>query len=1097
MKRLLVVVSLVVLALGAWLIRSFVVMPRTGAEAGTESSRPTSIAIDLDIDSREFAGLSEREQLDQIRDWLLLVALQARGTAPEEIDRALFDLPPVRRDELQPVSNFEYGDTRYAVIGDGIVVALVPDASEVPASDLLAGIADRARQALGDVPRRFEVVQYSVDLLRGTATLANQPTIPGADLFTESAGYVETRISKADDVRRFTVATDDLVHARVDGGALVLGGRRWSQRAPRPMNVEDVAALWQSEIAIDGKRALLERLAKTPGMTQEQFAAEVRRQRIVDGSGFSLDPTFDYERMVRLFEGRLGALLQEAAGVTEQQLAAVRARLVEHDDSEFYLLLRQLSQSDPGLPQMILRLSDQCCRFQQARYDGELRGTEVGMTLFYCDLLAKLWKGDRFGSSPRSVDGFTSEASYQLPELYRAEITAIPATRLWFAPREDAFQVRDSGAGQTLLLQPTATRIFAASSDLLEPGVEVEANSSSRRFLGWWNDHYQELSRYEPEYERLNQIVKWSILIRWVRDRGAVSGLDQLGSDRVGVRRDNWFPEWAARQQHLRFSGWSRIPFEGRRGPDDTERLPLLPSRQFALFRGDPPVWSLSGGVSLAERNLVSKRTALNPDLPAGLRRGGLEFSNTTAERLTTQNKVTFQRLRPSPGRFEVRASIEAGRTFSGRTAQFSGQDALRVLEASPEGIRLGYAVGNVPVGTLNLTQRGSRFRVGWQGRDLDATLSLARRLARQQDPGGVERALAGDLRVAEAHALKEGEYLVRFDASDQWAQLSLDKAPAARLPDGWYGRTGDFDTAVGGVNFKFVSSADAHALRGSGRVVRSADGPGPRLPEVPKGSAPGEIRAKVRDQLASRLVEVDAALDRGGTGIVARVDELIEVFGPLPELTARRAVAQIAEGNAGGAARTINRVGLSEDGANAFFNELGHQLARHDTPAIRNARQQLDAFRQWAGHSRGMDRGLAMAGNADGLVPICAIGEQSEARAIRSASELPEGPAIVYVQDKAGVYYLDPSLSARSQLSGLLASGRLEHLPAGDIAQYRPAALHRTQQAGVGPGVSLRRIGTTGRGAASLGRCNEQEAEGGGSGCPRVYLYTPAQPGN
>ncbi len=61
--------------------------------------------------------------------------------------------------------------------------------------------------------------------------------------------------------------------------------------------------------------------------------------------------------------------------------------------------------------------------FQHARYDGPLAGTEVGMDLFYTDLLAKLWALDFEVSAPtKQIEDFQPLLKIDYSPIYWMEI---------------------------------------------------------------------------------------------------------------------------------------------------------------------------------------------------------------------------------------------------------------------------------------------------------------------------------------------------------------------------------------------------------------------------------------------------------------------------------------------------------------------------------------------------------------------------------------------------------------------------------------------------------------------------------------------------
>src|SRR5262249_30137285 len=144
--------------------------------------------------------------------------------------------------------------------------------------------------------------------------------------------------------------------------------------------------------------------------------------------------------------------------------------------------------------------------FQQARYDGELQGTEVGMILFYSDLLAKLWVLDHAHTAPvRHLKGFPTLLAVHPAAIYQQERRTSSYSRLWFGPDRTAFQMAQDS--DSLFFTFNATRIYAASSNPLEPGVEVNADPVVSTVIGWWDRHYAEIAEHEQEYQRLSEVV--------------------------------------------------------------------------------------------------------------------------------------------------------------------------------------------------------------------------------------------------------------------------------------------------------------------------------------------------------------------------------------------------------------------------------------------------------------------------------------------------------------------------------------------------------------------------------------------------------------
>jgi hypothetical protein len=258
-----------------------------------------------------------------------------------KINQSLFDVPAIRQGYMQPVANFEYGDTRSCVLGKGQVVALVPaGGSDEESASRLAHIADQQRKNLGQMPATITVFEYRLSpdasMETAAATLTRRETLNAPDLFTEKYGYYESGISNARDMEEFMRRADEVTYARMDGGRLTLGGRKLRDRRYRRIRVEDVAAIWQSEAKF--QTALEERKKKiddfnnrwahrtymTPseGMRlqqqhdveerslQAEVEADAKRNKTVGGSGFSLDPTYDFDALKKEFDSQLAPVLR-------------------------------------------------------------------------------------------------------------------------------------------------------------------------------------------------------------------------------------------------------------------------------------------------------------------------------------------------------------------------------------------------------------------------------------------------------------------------------------------------------------------------------------------------------------------------------------------------------------------------------------------------------------------------------------------------------------------------------------------------------------------------------------------------------------------
>ena len=550
--------------------------PQLESDEPTLYARRTASALGIDLD-----GAMRRETADQVRDWLLITILSASPLSAGELNQTLYDLPPVRRGQFDRIAKFDYGETRARVIRKGDVIALIPNGSKAQRADALAYILDEQRKNTGAIATTVEVFEYDLAPDLQSAVVTRRTPIEGRTLFNADAGYVERSVASLADLQAFVSAIDDLTYARRDGGTLTVGGRRHLARRSRNIRVEDIAAIWQSEASAEGQRR---------------------------GSGFSLDPKFEYGKLAITFRDVVAPKLAQG-GVSDPEIQAIHSTLRAKNMGAFVKSLATVCADGGRPPQWCsayardLAVSHQ---FQAARYDGQLQGTEVGMVLFYTDLLMKLWSLDYERSAPRAVVGFPNETAMEVAAIHRAEIADLSGTRLWLGSLDDGYQV--GSGGQELLFARVATRVFAVPNDPLtgrDLTESAEPHIYDRTFMTWWNDHYHEVARYEPEYERLNEIMKWSQLIVWLNTSGQGSLAGFLGN--ATVNRTNRFTDWVAKHRELTYRNWPAVAFKpaGYEGTT-TESLVILESRAFESF-GRTLYWY--GGVSLARRTEFVNRS--------------------------------------------------------------------------------------------------------------------------------------------------------------------------------------------------------------------------------------------------------------------------------------------------------------------------------------------------------------------------------------------------------------------------------------------------------------------------------------------------------
>jgi len=881
MKRVLNIASVLGAILGVVLISSVLSRkkdlgsrPAVVAFAGFPVNQPRY--IEIGVGDEAVNQLTGREYADQVKDWLLTTVISDAGLSPPELNQSLFDLPPVRYEYLRPVGSFDYGDTRSRSIGKGRLVTLIPKSDAAARAETLARLADEARKNTGDKPATVLVFEYEASPDNLSAEITRRPDVEGESLFSEKNGYFESNVASLGDLQTFLSRIDDLTYAHLQPAGLRLGGRKVPSHHHHTMTLDDAAALWLAQTKLRTKNDEFERFAsekeqefksrwqnKTYHYDFErvrleaerdsdlaQVQAEINQVRerlgVVAHTGFSLDPSFVYSKVQSELEGDLGILMLLAAqgqfSRADLEQAAQQAGNGKMD--AFYSLLQKI---DPDAARSIILRLKAHCAYQAARYDGALQGTEVGMVLFYTDLLAKLWALDYMSSAPdRYISDFHSMSHLTVSPIYSREMEVLPSTRLWFGVQPRGFALK-GGDGESIMLAPVATRLYAASSDSITPGKEVAPNPASAAFLGWWDDHYAEVARYEPEYERLNEIMKWSIVISWLDEKGQLERLSPLKD--VNYKKDNWFPEWVTKHPDLRFQNWNRVDFYGR-GYAKTEALPLL--------RSDPNLPSpLMGGVSLAEREVIQARGAISDEIAELGRRPTLNWSESSPDLFRTVEGAEYK-FAASAERYTMDATLKTGTKFRATEEEIADLKYSRSIAFENSAVRMEAKDADMAIGELKIERMANSFRVSWQSREFDTAASLARKVSTAANPA---TAIASDSRVAAAVQTGDHEFLVQFRGSSQWVKFAPEQQPSADIAVGWQSRVAPVDPHAKSIDLAWYSADKASEELGGSKYVRISP---------PQSQSEG-VRMQVAARPPPTAVDTDVRLS--GRGFKAQRD--------------------------------------------------------------------------------------------------------------------------------------------------------------------------------------------------------------------------------
>lgn len=1079
MRTLINIISLAGLVLGVYLLYALLWTPPTAKAFATF---PVGVVrnVQLEVGRAAFRGQTIEEQVNQARDWLLYTAVASAGLTAEQISQRLFDVPVIRHDYLQPVSEFRYGTARSCDIGGGTVIALLPPEGASGADERryqLTRIADEYRKDTGAIPEAIVLFEYVVDFdnqsgIKG-ATLTRRQAVAGRSLFKAESGYYEATIRDMESLKKFLAQIDDLTTARLDssyfgGLSLTLGGRKLKGREGRGLDVEDVSAMWRFADA-----------GSPNGFTFDEEKQEIESLDNVVAelpSAFSLEPS-------------LGGL----------------------------------------------KTAD----LHRANYHSSLAGTKASMTLFYTDLLIKLWALDFLGGqSAPFISELRARPDAPIAPMYRDETAARPHIRTSLGHLETGFLELEEGQ---LLFAHDIIKLDASSPGSSSVPATSRINPHGAAFLRWWERHREEVFRFEPEFTRLNQMLKWQVLTVWLKRIGESKRLNFLAS--APIRYDFWFADWASQQPQLRFKDWPRLGLSSRvEGKQQWQEMAPLQTKIWPEQEG---FTILSGGVAplgdIAQRFRIPRmgggRGGRIPSTPSRLpppKPKPNPWNKVNPQTTAFDNKLPIRKPKPdidytfsstNPNRALL--SLGARDGLRGHSGEFAAKTHIeRSVAREGAAVTVEARAGGARIGALNIAPTPNGFRVGWQSRDIELGQSLARRLSRSKQPP--DALLARDPNVEAIIKLEnENTYMVKLLGSDGWTKLSAGGTHGSQLPQGWHARVsaGRADAReiqlqwleTQRVNYQLRESSylvvaqseqagaatimthrsaapprgcivveqatphgtlRIHTEGGGGRTYVSVrdlppafrDDPA-RLASVlgtaPRRAAPGldtqftrqvqnkaygeaardiardprAFKQQLDKHLTQGLEDCDLLLKAGrAEHALHQVDELIGIYGRRPELMVFRGLAQLRSRQATEAARSLElamRVGEARRG-NAFFNEINSRLgnagAADGVPAL--ARE---------GETLTMHYNLKALPALDKAVSIDSINTRNALIYVEDAP-----PFRNLIQDTPGVNNIDWYVSVKPSIQQAVQSqqGVLIKLPKGGVAEFQPTVIYAPQKA-------------------------------------------------
>lgn len=834
--------------------RTTTAMPKVIAENNPAESFPNfpigvPQKVMLNADNGTLNRLSQREWRDQIRDWLLQAVVGDSGLSAYDIGNVLFDLPPLRYAYTKASGQFEYDELRSRYIGNGEVVALVPaGASQTARDDAIADVVDRHRKdQAGDI-KKIRLFEYSLANDALSAEVTQRDSINVADYLTPEKNYYEAIVHSPGDLQQLLTQIDDLTYAEVKPDGLLLGGRKLKSYEYRGVGLQEIAAIWQSERDIArqeiewkklvaeeeaayrsrwryrtykandyaAKRRLEAEAERDWKTVESRLQKQAKELRIVNGSGFSLDPDYDFDGLYtylmdldedktnQILKSRINNLIGGAVASKDmplgqnqdQYLELLLPPLIKHILPEFkgsasalkqgniiplLTILSKLKESGNFSMILIAEVFEKEVnnfKFQAARYDGKLEGTEAGMVLFYTDLLAKIWALNYLDSAPvKDVEDFVDHTQVKRASIYDKESEELPSARLWFGPTDRGFQVAQNN--QQLYFQRISTRIFSKGNNPLDPSNEVQTSAFLAAPIDWWDDHYAEVARYEPEYFRLNEIMKWSLVIGFLSEGNNTELLSFL--DTFNVDRSNWFLEWAHNNKSLKFDLWDQIEFyeSGYKGTT-TEAMAMLYGQV------------TSGGVSLAPKTLFRDRVQISPSLNTLNRRSNINYAaNLKPGEFKTMEGVTVKLQRVSPEKAAVHNTPKPDLRLRAADSDLRNAVFTRDITKTASGLKVEASSGGTKLGELNIEKTSKNgFSIGWQARDIDAGQTLVLRASRSPNP---EAVFARDPMIEQVVKLPSKDtYAVKLQNSDKWMKVNKGGGNDSTVSKGWDSRVAD-----------------------------------------------------------------------------------------------------------------------------------------------------------------------------------------------------------------------------------------------------------------------------------------------------------------
>lgn len=861
------------------------------------STDPTAADVDFVVSytgaAGRLAGLDAVENRAQVLDWARIGLAADLGLDTARVRDALYDVVPVRDGGFADLSRQATGAGR--ALFDGKVLHLLVATDDPRRSRTVGQLLDQYRTDSGGDPEQVRVHGLTVHPDAATVDVrTEEPTSAGEA--RAANGYVTARVDQVSGLADFLARTRSLSTVEVRGAEVWASGWNWSDSG---------AALDAADVSV------LQRGYRSTERRTPAFSLDPQRGKTAADLVAAL-PGLSAETAERVLSGNWAGT---AFGSSAEVVDAV-ADVLHGSASADSLGRSGLPTSRESLWGLWSAL-DGGPVYSEARYDGGLAGTAVGMTLFYTDYVAKNWvNGTGDGVPAGAVEGFVPDPDAVTPWSQCETGLSGESGRLWFGQNESAF-AHDSSK---ISIGAQSTRLFSRSDGAA--GDEVEPSFAAGRGLRWWDQHYQAVADHEPQYQRLDQIMRWSGALEWLAATTSAT-LPQLPDSEIPST--STFADWYAKSGDLR----ERAPVRFVAPPSATrEAVIVAPSKSYEScgYR------VISGGVSLGDLIARTGTRDYRPTLPAPVSRAGLFDAGSTFDPVSgtgSIKQVSVDGAGTASAAHEHAFRVVDGKavvdvTAPGRKVVQFGDLKLMVPETAQR--RLSTAIdahdGRVSqrvdyegreFGELTAERDASLVTITWRRGVVDRVRGVLDAVQRTfaAAPEGVPSAKDG---VLYAFRDPAGRVLNRVGgAGDPWLSISGDLPPAGDAP---VFRLGAPNPDGGGPRFQYGEMVAAPTVpEGRWLDVAPATADGPAAATFADGPPADAktVRVTVRDgrSAEARLVGDHARVDPN--------DPILGVAGSAEGAAVLRDLSRIvgAGGDAAPAGDGLWRaVRLGEDGA-------------------------------------------------------------------------------------------------------------------------------------------------------------------------------------